>query len=456
MLKINRSIFFVCNNEYVEKISKHVGQINTEREKQGTKNIAKQKIDQHESNLDTEGSTISNKLQQYVDNQGGESDFSFSKQPERKTFDRSNTEEIKRTQEQTLDSETDEGSFLHAPRRNPIQTTNEIDKIPAKNILFDLDESKKLQQKLFEYSKELVYEGEKNVKLAQSLEESRDKISFLNETIESARSEMLRGIDGVDILDLSAYSHVSLVDLLRLRLQSMPLEDIESNEITRTKKLRKKRPKKHIFPAGMENLPNSTSGKEYQPQNESEKPKHIKMDSDLEGLKKKIRRLVERSRQERDSRTKLEKELLLANERVEVLSDHIEKLMVHLKHEALAKARSLSENSKAQKEIDLLKTRNQTMVKRNGRKEKAINDLKEGGKILEDQLRLMDEKYMELRMKLDWTRIQTERIIKRKEEEVRQLRAKFVLINDMANKNTKVRNKLSYWWSVLANLSQLM
>ena len=86
------------------------------------------------------------------------------------------------------------------------------------------------------------------------------------------------------------------------------------------------------------------------------------------------------------------------------------------------------------------------MVKRNGRKEKVINDLKEGGKILEDQSRLMDEKYMELRMKLDWTRIQTERIIKRKEEEVRQLRAKFVLINDMANKSTKVRNKLSYWW----------
>ncbi len=390
--------------------------------------------------------TIPNKVQHYVDNEGGEIVSSLSKQQERKIFKRSNTEEIKK-KNQTLNSEADKRSFIHVPRSNLIQTKKEKDKIPAKNNLLEIDESTKLQQKFLEYSKKLVYEGEKNVKLAQLLEESGDKITFLNETIESARSEMLRGIDGADASDTSAYSHVSLVDLLRLRLQSMPLEDTESFEVLRTKKIRKRRPKKHVFPAGME-LPNNTSGKEYQPQNEFEKTKQMKKDSDLEGLKKKVRRLVDRSRQERDSRNKLEKELLLANERVEVLSEHIEKLMIHLKHEALAKARALCENSKSQKEADLLRTRNQTMMKRNVRKEKAINDLKEGGKILEDQLRLMDEKYIELRMKLDWTRIQTERIIKRKEEEVRQLRAKFVLMNDMTNKSTKVRNKSFYWWNI--------
>ena len=31
-------------------------------------------------------------------------------------------------------------------------------------------------------------------------------------------------------------------------------------------------------------------------------------------------------------------------------------------------------------------------------------ELKEGGKILEDQLKLMDEKYLELRQKLDYMR----------------------------------------------------
>ena len=101
--------------------------------------------------------------------------------------------------------------------------------------------------------------------------------------------------------------------------------------------------------------------------------------------------------------------------------------MIHLKHEATSKAKSLTECSRCRKEIELLRKRNDAMEKRNNRKNRAIDDLKDGAKILEDQLTLMDEKYMDLRMKLDWTRVQTERVVNRKEEEIKDLRAKLLL-----------------------------
>ena len=115
--------------------------------------------------------------------------------------------------------------------------------------------------------------------------------------------------------------------------------------------------------------------------------------------------------------------------------------MVHLKHEVIAKAKALAERSRTQKEVELLKTRNETIAKRDKRKEMAIMELKDGSKFVEDQLRLMDEKYMELRMKLDWTRIQTERLIKTKEE-TRQLRAKFALLSE---KGKHTKTKVSYF-----------
>ena len=55
----------------------------------------------------------------------------------------------------------------------------------------------------------------------------------------------------------------------------------------------------------------------------------------------------------------------------------------------------------------------------------VISELRDSGKLLEDQLGLMDEKYMELRTKLDYTRNQTERVLKQKDVEVRELRMKF-------------------------------
>ena len=103
--------------------------------------------------------------------------------------------------------------------------------------------------------------------------------------------------------------------------------------------------------------------------------------------------------------------------------------MMHLKHEAISKARSLSDQSRLQRELETMKSRIEHMGKRNDRKDKLIAELRETGKLLEDQLRLMDEKYMEIRSKLDWTRTQTTRIVRQKETELQHLREKFSVVD---------------------------
>ncbi len=57
-----------------------------------------------------------------------------------------------------------------------------------------------------------------------------------------------------------------------------------------------------------------------------------------------------------------------------------------------------------------------------------IRELKEGCRILEDQLRLMDTKYVELRNKLDWTRSQSSKEVKRIQSEANKLRVKWMMV----------------------------
>ena len=90
--------------------------------------------------------------------------------------------------------------------------------------------------------------------------------------------------------------------------------------------------------------------------------------------------------------------------------------------------------------MELLRARNSAILKKNNGRERVIVELKEGAKILEDQLRLMDEKYMELRTKLDWTRLQSERTVKKSQEEARSLRTKFALMQGTFSGGTILDN----------------
>ena len=122
-------------------------------------------------------------------------------------------------------------------------------------------------------------------------------------------------------------------------------------------------------------------------------PPHPK---DVRLLKDKTHELAGRQRAEKEQRQRFESAARAANEKVVALSEHIEKLMVHLKHEAAAKAKVNELQRRTEREVALLKQRNAALGRRSGGREKAAEELREGTKILEDQLRLMDAKCVEL------------------------------------------------------------
>lgn len=143
--------------------------------------------------------------------------------------------------------------------------------------------------------------------------------------------------------------------------------------------------------------------------------------------KAKLSEQAQRTRNEKAARERAENEVRRGMEKVEALMEHIEKLMVHLKHEAAAKAKAFDAQKRAEKDIKMLKNRNAVLAKKNHARDRLINELKEGAKILEDQLRLMDEKYIELRNKLDWTRQHSQKEVKRIQAQASRLRAQVMM-----------------------------
>ncbi|CAM9725477.1 unnamed protein product, partial [Scytosiphon promiscuus] len=151
--------------------------------------------------------------------------------------------------------------------------------------------------------------------------------------------------------------------------------------------------------------------------------------ADIMALKAKATQLVERLRQEKAARLKADRKTQRVAGKVQVLSDHIEKLMMFLKHEATQKAKAHEQQRRLQKELELVKAgRSTALLRSNQAKDRVMTELREGSKILEDQLRLMDEKYMELRTKLDWTRTKSEKDVRRARAQASALRTKWAIL----------------------------
>jgi hypothetical protein len=151
---------------------------------------------------------------------------------------------------------------------------------------------------------------------------------------------------------------------------------------------------------------------------------------DIKALKAKLLQMIDRLRSEKEARDKQAFDIKTLRKKLAILTDHIEKLMTHLKHEAAAKIRAL-ETLREQEKTTLIA--NEKCIKLNQRciaKDRLIMELREGGKILEDQLRLMDEKYLELRTKLDFARESSEKRIRKAERVAGDLRVKFALLGN--------------------------
>ena len=152
---------------------------------------------------------------------------------------------------------------------------------------------------------------------------------------------------------------------------------------------------------------------------------------DIRALKAKLLQMVERNRQEKEQRLRTELDLQHSKKKVEMLSDHMEKLMVHLKHESASKLRVVEQLRASEKENAKIKEKCDLVIRKGAAKDRLILELREGSKVLEDQLRLMDEKFLELRTKLDWARELGAKKIRKAEQKAKELRAKFALAGNL-------------------------
>jgi predicted RNase H-like nuclease (RuvC/YqgF family) len=148
---------------------------------------------------------------------------------------------------------------------------------------------------------------------------------------------------------------------------------------------------------------------------------------DIKALKAKVIQLVDRLRVEKEERVKADGEVKRYSRKMEMLGDHIEKLMLHLKHEAGIKIKTSDQLRDSEKRNIALQAKLLNLTKKNQAKDRLVAELREGSKILEDQLRLMDEKYLELRTKLDYTRDTGAKKIKKAQKMAADLRVKFAL-----------------------------
>jgi hypothetical protein len=148
---------------------------------------------------------------------------------------------------------------------------------------------------------------------------------------------------------------------------------------------------------------------------------------DIRALKTKLIQVLERIRIEKEGKIKVEQNLQRAKKKIEMLGDHMEKLMNHLKHEAASKVKAMEQLRVNERTMHTLKEKSAMISKKSSAKDRLILEIREGSKILEDQLRLMDEKYLELRSKLDYARESGIKKIKQAEKTAADLRLKFTL-----------------------------
>ncbi len=160
---------------------------------------------------------------------------------------------------------------------------------------------------------------------------------------------------------------------------------------------------------------------------------------DIRLLKNKLMSLVDRARIDKERLLKAESESAFAKKRMEMLRDHLEKLMTHLKHEAAAKVRSQEQLRVKERELYKVEENARIIQRKSSAKDRLVLELREGSKILEDQLRLMDEKYLELRSKLDWARENGDRKVKQAQAQAKALRVKFALLNGGSGSLDKIQ-----------------
>ena len=150
--------------------------------------------------------------------------------------------------------------------------------------------------------------------------------------------------------------------------------------------------------------------------------------NDIRALRGKLTQMIERVRLEKEGKLKADMECMSFKKKTEMLGDHMEKLMAHLRHESSTKLRLIKQLHDNEETNRQLKENYTILLKKNAAKDRFILEMHEGSKVLEDQLRLMDEKYLDLRSKLDFARDFAAKKLNKAQKEASSLRAKFTML----------------------------
>lgn len=147
--------------------------------------------------------------------------------------------------------------------------------------------------------------------------------------------------------------------------------------------------------------------------------------SEIKALRERVTRMSERIQIEKEYKLKAEQDSLTCQKKIQMLGSHMDKLILHMKHEGAHKLRIAEQLRVAQKQHTELQDKYNMIASKSSAKDRLVLELREGSKVLEDQLRLMDEKYLELRTKLDYAREVGSKKIKKAEQMAKELRIKF-------------------------------
>lgn len=299
--------------------------------------------------------------------------------------------------------------------------------------------SPSIQQRLIDASVKLVKSEEKNLALGLRLERANEELTRVKAEVSAYSQALLSGLGVAD--GTEKYQNVPLAELLRLRLQepssfsafstSPPSSKEKNRPLCNTSNTFNGQQQQHDI-SNILKLEGRLSAEKQRSKNLGKRV--VELQAQLDGanvddgnetdLKLKVSKLADRARTERELRGRAEKDLAKSKEQTEVLAEHIEALMLQMKQQTSAKSQALKDLSSASREVDLLKSRSAAMSKRNARKDALINDIRNESAALESELQSMQEKYGELRLKVDWTRSQTTNTLKKKNEEIQHLQTK--------------------------------
>lgn len=336
----------------------------------------------------------------------------------------------------------------------------EIEEINNTAILSE--KLREAEDQIFKYGNKLVECGNKNVKLSDTIKKYKQDAAKANEEVKAVRELIMQEIASShsnlnqnksksqiivsELTRMKKYSNIPFPELIKLLAEAYGAQapgggaateeeglDKTNLQLSNGKTIENAESWKYesIKTIEREMSDLRTEVKSLQQRNEKlqkYKEETVKFRDLLNTSEENYSSVQEKLTIQKDKTASAREDTRRSNERVKALSEHIEKLMVHLKHEAAAKARTSSGNRRLKKELVLYKERNEALIAKNRGRERVIRELREGCRILEDQLRLMDEKYIELRNKLDWTRNQSQKEVRKIQAEANKLRVKWMMV----------------------------